>query len=66
MMWTDDPITDFNKWDAEQSDWLERRPHCVNCGEPIQDDYFYMINDEPVCADCLESDYKKETEDYLE
>lgn len=66
MRYSDDPVADFDAWDSEQAEELDKLPRCSECGEPIQDDYFYMINDEPICPGCLESDYRKNTEDYIE
>ena len=65
MSYTDDPIADFDARDRKEAEWLASLPRCANCDEPIQDDHFYMINDEPICPDCLESDYRKRTEDYI-
>lgn len=63
---TDDPIADFLRHDAEQQRKLDRLPKCADCGEPVQDDHFYLINDEVICPNCLESNYRKEIEDYVE
>ena len=52
---TDDPIYDFNNWDARQNKWLEQRPICVDCGEHIQDDQAYYINGEWICLNCMDS-----------
>lgn len=65
-MRTDDPIADFNRWDAEQQAKLEKLPVCADCGEHIQADHYYLINDAPICPDCLDSYYRVETEDYFD
>jgi len=57
--WTDDPIADFNRHDAEQNKWLEQRPVCVDCGEHIQDEEAYYINGEWICETCMDS-YRRE------
>lgn len=58
---TDDPLADFAAWDREQANLLERLPVCAYCGEPItNDDYYYEINDEVVCQDCLDSYFRKD------
>lgn len=49
----------FEMHDAEQERWLAKLPVCVECGEPIQDDYLYEINGEYVCEDCLKELYRK-------
>lgn len=64
--YSDDPIADFNRHDAEMNKRLENLPVCADCGEPIQDDYFYLINDEAICPACLESGYRKQIDDYIE
>jgi formylmethanofuran dehydrogenase subunit E len=51
---SDDPIADFNRYDAYQQQQLDRLPKCDDCGEPIQDDY-YRINGCNICSECLEN-----------
>ncbi len=51
--YTDDPVADFLAHDREQQEWEERLPRCVHCKGPIQDDFYYIIEDEKVCYDCL-------------
>ena len=53
MFRTDDPIRDFERYDAYQVEELKKRPVCEVCGEPIVDDYYYDIFDQKVCSDCL-------------
>lgn len=66
MSRTDDPCADFDRWDAEQQMELEKRPECADCGQYVQDDHYYLINDEVICPDCLEAGYRKEIEEYIE
>lgn len=63
---TDDPIADYDRWDAEQERELERLPVCTECGERITDDFFYDINGECICERCMDANYKKSTDDYIE
>lgn len=63
---TDDPIKDFERWDAAQAEQLKKLPRCADCDEPIQDDHYYLINDECICPDCLDSGYRKNTEDFID
>lgn len=53
MYRTDDPIADFNRWDADQTEWLERLPVCSECGEHIQQEDAVCINGEWYCDECL-------------
>ena len=69
MSFTDDPIRDFEKHDAEQERWLQSRPVCSECGEHIQDEDLFDIDGDLVCEECL-SDYMKKhyqqkTEKYI-
>ena len=66
MFITDDPLLDFERYDREQYNRLRKRPVCIECGEPIQDDHYYQISDETICPDCMEGNYRREVEDYIE
>lgn len=66
MFVTDDPHKDFDRWDAEQTAELEKCPKCSECSEYIQDDYLYEINDELICEECLERNFRKKVEDFIE
>lgn len=57
--YSDNPLADFDAWDAEQNDWLERRPVCADCENPIQDETAFYINGEWICRDCM-SAYERE------
>lgn len=59
---SDDPKADFDRWDAEQTKALEALPVCDYCDEPIQDDYFYEINGDVVCQECLDRNFRKEAD----
>lgn len=63
MQYTDDPIADFAAYDKECQDWLDNLPECAYCGNPIQDDHYYCINDENICPECLENEFRKENTD---
>ena len=56
----------FVQHDKELAEYLAKLPVCVYCNEEIQDDYFYEINDEPVCEECLKEHFRKWTDDYIE
>lgn len=48
----------LDEHESEQDEALESLPKCDQCGEPIQDDYYYEINGERICEGCLDK-YKK-------
>jgi len=52
-MRTDDPLRDFDRWDADHAAWLEKRPVCEKCGEHIQQDMAVFLDDNWYCDDCL-------------
>ena len=64
MPYTDDPVEDFARHDAEQYRRLRERPVCADCDEPVQGHY-YDINDEVICPDCMEGNYRRESEDFI-
>lgn len=66
MRYTDDPVADFEAHDREQERQREKLPTCANCGEKIMSDYLYEIEGVQVCPDCMDSDYRRSTDDYIE
>lgn len=46
------PIADFNRWDKENTDWLNSRPRCYACGEAITSDFAYRWDDAWYCKTC--------------
>jgi hypothetical protein len=62
MIFTDDPIADFERHDAEQQAELDKLPICEYCEDPIQDDYYFVIGNECICEDCLNDNFRKDVE----
>lgn len=62
MFRSDNPIRDFERYDAEQQRKLDRLPKCAYCGEPIQDEKCYRINGDLVHTDCAEEYLDKNCE----
>ena len=46
------------------SDNLAKLPRCMDCGHPIQDDYYYELDEGCVCPECLGLYYRKDIDDY--
>lgn len=45
--------------DAEDR-WLDSRPKCDICGDPIQDEFYYDIDGDKYCEKCKENyDYER-------
>lgn len=66
MFYSDNPAADFLSYDAECYAEESKLPKCSCCGEPIQDDYYFEINDEIICESCLIDNHRKRTEDYID
>lgn len=65
MMFSDDPLLDFDRHDRQQEEALDKRPVCCYCGEPIQDDFCYEINGDLICEDCLDMHFRKAVDDII-
>lgn len=65
MYFTDDPISDFHRYDAEREAELRRLPRCSECGERIQDEHCFAINDETICENCMNEQHRKLTTDLM-
>lgn len=65
MYYTDDPLMDYSRYEADQERWLERLPVCADCGEPIQDSHCYEYNGEYICPQCNEDLHRKDVEDIV-
>ncbi len=66
-------MDNYERWerhDAEQERWLNKRPVCCECGEHIQEEHLFDIDGDLVCEDCLKSyaerNFKQSTEKYME
>ena len=61
-------MDNYAMWERHQNamdQMLARRPVCSICGENIQDEIAYNINDELICPDCLEKNFQIFVEDYI-
>ena len=67
MPFTDDPVADYARWDAEQARAQARLPRCSYCEEPIQQNTAVCIGgDEWFCDGCLKNYLRKPVKDYFE
>ena len=66
MFYSDDPVMDFQRYDAEQAERLEQYPKCAHCGHEITDERLFNINGELYHIGCAEEEFQKWTEDYME
>lgn len=48
-----DPLRDFALWDDDREERLSKRPRCSECGNHIQEDYYYSLGNEMYCENCV-------------
>lgn len=65
MYYTDDPVSDYERYSSEQEAELEKYPECCECGYHIADEKLVHINDEFMHMKCFEKNYVKYTEDFV-
>ena len=65
MMFSDDPLLDFDRYDRQQAEELAKLPICDCCGEPIQDEYCYEINGDLICEDRLDMYFRTAVDDII-
>lgn len=65
MFYTDDPIADFDAYDAEQNRRLAKLPICDHCGYPIEDDKLWDFRGYLYHDDCAADEFRRDTEDYI-
>lgn len=62
---TDDPLRDFDRYDAAMAAREARLPNCERCGKVINDDFYFEIDNEILCEKCMRDEYERSTEDWL-
>lgn len=55
----------FKQHDAQQQAELDKLPVCSECGEPIQDDFCFEVNDELICDECMHNNHRKCVDDFI-
>ena len=65
MIYTDDPLLDFDRYDREQQKRPKELPVCCYCNDPIEDDFCYEINGDYYCEDCLDMHFRKAVDDLV-
>lgn len=63
MFYSDDPVRDAERYDRYLAKQEEELPQCHCCGDPIQDDFYYEINGDAICEDCLQENFRKKAEE---
>ena len=61
-----DPLDDYDRYDAEIERKLARMPKCSECGEHIQDEKYYDFNGKYICPQCLDDNHRRWTDDAID
>ena len=65
MCYIPDYLDQWSEHNRQQEEKLHQLPKCEYCGEAIQDEYCFEINDEIICEKCLVENFRKNTEDLV-
>lgn len=58
-----DPLDDHKAWEAELARLEAQVPRCSEHPGPVMEDFYYELNDDrPICAECLDEHHKVQTE----
>lgn len=60
MCYTDDPFDAYADTTEELENAVEVLPLCSDCEKPIEDEFCFVINGEPICEECMEQ-YRQPT-----
>ena len=66
MLPNEPAFADHDRYEADRERSLSRLPRCSICHYPIEDDYYYVIEGENICPECLDENFKRtvDFEDY--
>jgi len=61
--YTDDPVADAEAYYNELARLEDQVPSCCEHRGPVMEDFYYEINDDrPLCVECLDKNHKVQTE----
>lgn len=66
MYYSNDPVADAERYEAEKEEYIKKYPICCNCKEHILDDFCYYIDEEFYCIECMERYFKKQTDYFID
>lgn len=56
----------WERYERENEARLGRLPLCEKCKKRIQDEFYFYIEGEILCEECMQDKYMFNTEDYME
>lgn len=54
LLFTDDPVADYERYSAQQERWIQKLPVCGRCNKHIQQEDAVRIDDEYICDSCID------------
>lgn len=60
---TPDNYDQWERHDREMERRLAARPVCGDCGNPIQDEYWFEVEGEILCEECMHDRYRKSADE---
>ena len=66
MFYTNDPLRDFENYDADQEERVQKLPRCECCGDNIQQRKAVCYDGRWSCEYCEEEFWQSIREDFLE
>jgi hypothetical protein len=68
MFYSDDPLRDFDRYDAYQAQLEAKLPQCENkrckC-RIIHDEKYFDVDGEILCEACMRERYERSTKDFI-
>ena len=64
-MYVPDNMDAYNEYSSRQECFISKLPKCSECGERIQSEHCYEINDELICPTCMNDNHRVFTDDYI-
>lgn len=58
MCYIPDYYDKWSEYNQQKEEELKKRPVCDCCGDHIQEEYCYVINDDYICESCMEENRK--------
>lgn len=64
--YSDNPVADYDRYDAYLARQEARLPVCDDCDKPIHGDDYYEIDGEILCEECMKDRYRRSVADWLD
>lgn len=65
MYYSDNPVRDYDRFDAEQERAMQKYPECACCGKRITDDFLFYIEGDIYCEECMEDEFRRPVDDFI-